>query len=84
MGGGKVVGETEEISPLFMMTVKLTEPQGYLTLTAIVAVKLRVCPMCAVELTSEGKIDRHEDRIYQPGYTPAAIRHNITRNSRSQ
>ena len=27
------------------MTVKLTEPQGCLTLTAIVAVKLRVCPL---------------------------------------
>ncbi len=32
-----------------------------------------------MELTSTGEIDRHEERFYQPGYTPNAIRNNITK-----
>ena len=32
----------------------------------------------SAELTTISQIERHEERIYQPGYTPTAIRANIT------
>jgi hypothetical protein len=32
--------------------------------------------VCVAELASAPDIDRHESRIYQPGYTPTAIRNN--------
>jgi hypothetical protein len=38
--------------------------------------------VCTAELTSTGEIDRQEERIYQPGYTPNAIRNNITKTLR--
>ena len=33
--------------------------------------------VCTAELTTATDIERHETRIYQPGYTPKALRDNI-------
>ncbi len=35
--------------------------------------------MCTATLTTVAEIERHENNIYQPGYTPTAIRDNIQR-----
>ncbi len=52
------------------------------TLTAPINPSQRVSPtyheVFTAQLTTLSDLHRHEERIYQPGYTPQAIRDNIT------